>query len=396
MTIFNSLGSNYDNRFVQKTLRASNKKENATRLKHYLEKRYAGEATLVYKGREAIRLALRAIARKGSAVGICGFTCFAVYEAIVKEGYSVVYFDIDQSLNYSLETVKKMLEKHPEMKVLLIQNTLGYPAEGEQITKFCREKGIVVIEDLAHCIGTTYKNGKEAGTVGDFVILSFSQDKVIDGISGGALVIRNKEWRIQNGEKELLTINSQKQQKDRYYPWFTWMIRKTYRFGFGKVLHFSLKKMKLLQSPMDNQESDAIHKLPNWNAELIYQQYTNLAETAVHRNKIATIYAEHLEKNVLEKSICNTIDSSANLRFPIFVEKRDELLLSLKKKNIYISDTWYDAPIGPKKYLSRTDYKNQCPNAEVIATRIVNLPTHRNVSEKDAIFIVEEINQWFK
>ncbi|MGH7202856.1 MAG: DegT/DnrJ/EryC1/StrS family aminotransferase, partial [Candidatus Levyibacteriota bacterium] len=312
------------------------------------------------------------------------------------EGYRVVYFDIDQSLNYSLDTVKKMVQKNPDMKVLLIQNTLGYPAEGEQITKYCREKGIIVIEDLAHCIGTKYPGGKEAGTIGDFVILSFSQDKVVDGISGGALVMRSQEARVKKQAILFGTLSMDKQKKDRFYPLLTSTIRQTYGLGVGKLLHFCLKKMTLLQSPMDNQEVDSIHALPNWYASLIYQQYKKLEETTLHRRNIAMIYAEKLNKTILEKSICDTISLSANLRFPIFVTNREDLLLHLKKKHIYISDTWYDAPIGPKKYLSRTDYQNQCPNAEVIAKRIVNLPTHRNVTEKDAIVIVEEINRWLK
>ena len=40
----------------------------------------------------------------------------------------------------------------------------------------CKEKDIVLIEDLAHCVGAKYLNGKEAGNVGDLVVLSFSQD----------------------------------------------------------------------------------------------------------------------------------------------------------------------------------------------------------------------------
>jgi len=54
----------------------------------------------------------------------------------------------------------------------------------------CQENKIVLIEDLAIQL-VLFIPKKEAGTVGDFTILSFSQDKVIDGISGGALIVRN-------------------------------------------------------------------------------------------------------------------------------------------------------------------------------------------------------------
>ena len=286
------------------------------------------------------------------------------------------------------------MQKNPKIKVLLLQNTLGYPADGEKIAAFCKEKRIVLIEDLAHCIGTKYAANKEAGTLGDMIVLSFSQDKVIDAISGGALIIRNATYAIKQQEVALPGIPYMQQRKDRYYPLFTILIRLTYHVGIGKVLHSTLKTMKLLQSPMENQASENIHALPHWQAGLVYEAYKNLNELADHRRKIAEVYADTLPKKVLEKSICDTISRSANLRFPIFLAKRDELFMTLKKKHIYISDTWYDAPIGPEKYLSRTDYKDQCPYAENIVDKIVNLPTHRNISENDARVLAKEITQW--
>ncbi|MBI3088721.1 MAG: DegT/DnrJ/EryC1/StrS family aminotransferase [Candidatus Colwellbacteria bacterium] len=65
------------------------------------------------------------------------------------------------------------------------------------------------------------------------------------------------------------------------------------------------------------------------------------------------------------------------------------------KNKVFVSDVWYDAPISPHKYLHLTNYQQgQCPLAEKIASRILNLPTHINVSEKEADRITELINQW--
>ena len=68
----------------------------------------------------------------------------------------------------------------------------------------------------------------------------------------------------------------------------------------------------------------------------------------------------------------------------------------MKQNKIYISDIWYDAPIAPDKYMRLTDYKNQCPNAERLSSEMLNLPTHKNLSEKEAIKISEKINIWLK
>jgi perosamine synthetase len=399
MSLFNSLGSNYTFEFVMEALAAGNMESNKLLLKKFLEEKYGGEVTLLYKGREALRLALRNIAQRETTVGICGFTCFAVYDAVVKEGYDVEYLDIDQSLQFSYETLKKAVEKNKKLKVVIIQNTLGYPCAIEKIAVFCKENNIILIEDLAHSIGAKYANGKEAGTVGDFVVLSFSQDKMIDGISGGALVVRNEKFPLRSEASkvqnlELKQKDRKTQQRDRMYPFYTVLIRTLYRSGLGKAFHHILRKKNLLTQPMDNLDADDLYALPNWYSQLIYSDFKEIEKNLTHRKTIAGIYAKTLNKKVMGDYFVVTIPSAANLRFPIFVPERESLISFLKKDSIYISDIWYDAPIGPKKYMSRTNYKGECPTAEKISARIVNLPTHKNVSIKDAELIAEKVNEW--
>ncbi len=395
MSIFNSLGSNYDFNFALRALFSSSKDEDSLRLKKLLEEKYSGKAILTYKGRDALRLALRIIKKSEDyTVGICGFTCVAVYEAIVKEGYKVEYMDIEKnSLNFSFEKLKSACKKNPKIKIIFIQNTLGYPCDIEKISKFCRDNNIILVEDLAHSVGAIYQDGGEAGTVGDFVALSFSQDKMIDGVSGGALIVKSAKFPISNFQ--LANIDKGQQLKDRLYPIFTYKIRKTYRLGLGKILHFILKKANFLSKSVESNNSENLHQLPNWYCKIIYNEFKNLDKNINHRKKIAKIYYQILNSEFLPGEL--NIDKSSNLRFPIFVKNRKRLISNLKKYNIFISDIWYDAPIAPKKYLHLTDYKKgDCLNSEEISEKILNLPTHKNVSEKDAELIANKINLWLK
>jgi len=329
-------------------------------------------------------------------VGICGFTCFAVYEAIVKEGYKVEYLDIEKkSLNFSLDTLKSAVKNDPKLKIVLIQNTLGYPCDIESILKVCKENNIVLIEDLAHSIGTKYLNGKEGGTVGDFTMLSFSQDKVIDKVSGGALIVRNNQFEISNFKFQ--KISFAQKLRDKFYPLITYKIRKTYDLGLGKVLHKISKLTNILSKPMDYIDQDNLHHLPTEYAKDIYRQFLLIDTNLFHRKRIAEIYNDTLDKKVLPSKIINTIKNSTNLRFPIFVERRENLINSLKDSNIFVSDIWYDVPIGPRKYLNKTSYKKgSCPNSEITAERLLNLPTHKNVSDENAKYIADKINLWLK
>ena len=253
MNVFNSLGSNYNLGFAVKTITSRNDVGYSSKLKLYLENKYQGKAILVYKGREALELALKMLnLPSNSSVAINGFTCYAVYKAIINAGYKPEYLDISEgNLNFSPDILISKFKQNPNIKVVILQNTLGYPCESEQIVKICRDNRIFLIEDLAHSVGANYINGKETGEIGDFTILSFSQDKIIDGISGGALIIRNRDYeKVELDDTEKVAIKQQL--VDRFYPIFTYIIRTTYRIKFGKLIHAILKKVGLLSNPIGN------------------------------------------------------------------------------------------------------------------------------------------------
>ncbi len=384
MSIFNSLGSNYNLEYVLKSLFANGSGQDR-KLKSILSEKYNGKAILTYKGREALTLALKILnLSKESCIAINGFTCFAVFKAIETAGCKPVCLDLEEKntdLNFSAETLEKTLKENKNIKVVVIQNTLGYPTDIEKIAKICNEKNIILIEDLAHCVGAKYKNGKEVGTVGDFVALSFSQDKVIDAVSGGTLIIRNKKY--QNYKNELNFKTPKNQLKDRFYPYLTFKIRKSYDWGLGKPLHFLLKNLNLLSKPMQEGLYD-FYSLPNWYCNLALIEFSKLTKQLNHRKEIAKIYAKNLDKKVLQSRIINNISISSNLRFPIFVENRNSLIKFLKKYKIFISDIWYD------------DIAPECPNAVEISHEILNLPTHINVTKENALKISERINVWLK
>ncbi|MDO8514179.1 MAG: peptidoglycan bridge formation glycyltransferase FemA/FemB family protein [bacterium] len=389
MNVFNSLGSNYTFLSGWQILFSYGGKETQRKLTEYLETRYGGRAILTYKGREALSLAVKALPE--GAVAMNGFTCLAVYEAIAESGHSVHYLDIaENSLDFSYETFRTAVDSNSSIKAVVVQNTLGIPCDIEPIAAFCKEHGIILIEDLAHSIGARYADGREAGTVGDFVVLSFSQDKVVDAVSGGALIVRNEKYKTISPPTKKIPFG--KQLKDRFYPRLTWKIRAFYPLGIGKFLHQMWRTLGILSTPFSNNGSGA-HVLPGWYCANILRQYGALEKTAAHRREIAEVYARELNKDI---RLTYDLKNAANLRFPILVQGRDRLIEHFREAYVYVSDTWYDAPVAPKKYLHHTNYKNECPHAEDISNRIVNLSTHINVSAGQARIIAQSLNEWLK
>jgi len=355
------------------------------RLKSFLAKKYGGEVALFYKGREAITQALEIMALpQDSEIAMNGFTCVAVFNAIRTAGYEPICLDLSETggLNFTAQTLEKAIEKNKKIKAVIIQNTLGYPCEIEKIEAVCEKNKLLLIEDLAHCVGTTYADGREAGTVGDIICLSFSQDKVIDAISGGALVVRNKEYMLQQIKRQ--KVSRYQEVKDRLYPMLTYKIRWLYQFGLGKQYHFLLKKLGLMSRIMDESFYQS-YALPSLHAKIAYVQYKKLYAQLQHRRTIADIYATNLSKNLLMSDLEKTkqaVSLSTNLRFPIFVKNRDKLVTYLQQYGVFIADIWYK------------DVSPDCPSAVADANTIINLPTHINISKQQAKEIAERITQW--
>lgn len=389
MSIFNSLGSNYNLSYILKSL-GSAKQKGQENLKQFLEKKYGGRVIFFYKGREALTAALHILdLPSNSEIAINGFTCVAVFNAIRKAGLEPACLDLDEKggLNFTAKTLEEKIKSNKKIKAVVIQNTLGYPCNIKGIEKICKKNKLILIEDLAHCVGTIYEDGRETGMVGDMIVLSFSQDKIIDAVSGGALVVRNSKFIMINSSKTRghnlkLQVKSQRFSRDRLYPVLTYKIRMLYLVELGKLYHFFLKRLGLMSKVMDESFYD-FYALPAWNAHMALSEFIRLDKQLIHRKKIANSYAERLPDSLFmfdKKKTKEVVSLSSNLRFPVFVKNRAKLVSLLKSRGVYLSDIWY------------TDVAPECPNAVADSKTILNLPTHINVSEKDAVKICEIIN----
>lgn len=380
MSIFNSLGSNYNFTYVVRSLL---KKDAGSRQKliNLLEKKYGGQTVLTYKGRQAIVKALTACGfPQNSGVAVNSFTCIAVIEAIEQANLIPIFLDCEKdTLNFSSLALQNAL-KEQDIKAVIIQNTLGYPCDIEGILKICKENKLILIEDLAHCVGLIYENGEEAGRVGDFTVLSFGQDKVIDSVSGGAVIARNEKYKLHVSKH----IHEKTNMRDKAYPLLTFLIRNTYAIKIGKMLHFGANKLRLLSNPM---KPGVQNNMTDWHAMLALNEFLNLEKNLQHKRSIANMYLHELDKKFISSYLLKTAASASHLRFPIYVKNRDEAVEKLKDNNMYLSSIWYKNSVTSAYPHAHTPHTNQRMQ------EIVNLPTHINITPEIAKEIISIINK---
>jgi len=377
MNIFNSLGSNYNLKFTLKALFAKNNSQDSRLLKSYLARKYKGRATLTYKGHHSLYLALKSLnLPKNSSVAINSFTCEVVKKAVVEAGFKPHFLDIDpQTLNFTPHLLLKALKSSSDgskIKAVIIQNTLGFPCNIKAIQSICKKHKLKLIEDLAHSTSQT--------STADAYVLSFSQDKIIDAVSGGAVVTKKVT------KSNLQNVSRLYQLRDKLYPLFTLSIRTLYPIKLGKPLHALLKISRLLSQPIIKGKLIP-RTLPNWYASLVRIQLKNLDADIKHRRQIALVYAKNIDPKLQSAQLVSLINQSTNIRYPIFTTNRQSLFKYLKAHKIYITDTWYDTVITPS---------GQYPSTQLISSSIVNLPTHKKMTLKKAKRLSSLVNQWKK
>lgn len=392
MPIFNSLGSNYTLSDAWLAIQQLGiKKDQRPKLIQRLDHKFAGQTHLFYKGRDAIEFTLRSYGiGQGDQVITQAFACFAIEEGIVRTGAKPVYVDIaPQTLNPSVATLETARQSAPQAKAVLIQHTLGLPAPILAIKKWCHQHQLLLIEDLAQSIGAVDEQGQPLGTLADAIILSFGRDKIIDAVSGGAAIFKLKPTQLAQAEALVSsTLDSNIVVKDMLYPLLTWLIRQTHSLGIGKIIFQICKRTGWLTSPIASPTQQMV-KLPSAYAPLIWRQLDQLASSLQDRRKKASYYAADLK--LISGDL---IDRAANLRVAFLIAKPDQLTKSLTKAGIYLTDRWYRQPVDCGSLNCHSEYiKGSCPNAELAAQQVVNLPTHRGINLASIEKIVQLIQQ---
>ena len=110
----------------------------------------------------------------------------------IKHGAKIVWADIDQkSRVLTVENITQAIS--PKTKAVVVVHLYGYVADMPAIRAFCKEHGLICIEDAAQAIGSEL-DGVKAGAFGDMGIFSFHSHKNLTTLGeGGMLYVANPE-----------------------------------------------------------------------------------------------------------------------------------------------------------------------------------------------------------
>lgn len=354
-------------------------------------------------GRQGLVVLLRALGvRDGQRVGICGFTCLSVPEAVLVAGGEPVYLDVDGVLCIdpgSLRTIEP-----GGLDVLIVQHTFGLPGRLDELLAGAERIGCVTVEDVCHALGGTYKT-KRLGTFAKASIYSSQWGKHYSTGQGGLLAINDAalvgevdavidEIARPMDDKEDIVLAAQRTVHGLFNGASSEMVlRRIYaklsklglvKGSFSRELDCSLEGYVRLAGP---RICDAgLRQLGGW------EQNKRL------RMDNSYVIAEAVERIGLPRWAVPVECEPVMLRYPMYVRGKRAVLANAEAARIDLAG-WYESPVHPLsgEGLRRVKYNpGACPASEGRIRELVHLPTGRTFSRKmlnRAMEIVARIEQ---
>lgn len=284
----------------------------------------------------------------------------ATANAIAYTGAKPVFLDIDENtLSLSPKALEHFLENqtyqkdnlnynkttHKLIKACVIMHTFGLSAHIKAIKELCEKYHILLIEDAAEALGSTYEN-KALGTFGKCGILSFNGNKIITGGCGGAIL--SDDENLAKLARHLST---------------TAKIPHPYEYDHDRIAYN--------------------YRLCNINAAILLAGLENLELFLENKRELAKIYKDFFKNH----DKCKFIDEKSN-------EKSNFWLNTLLFKNENLRNIFLEECLE-NKIFSRPIWKSlpslkafqNCQSNELINTknlekRLVNLPSSVRIANK--------------
>ena len=138
----------------------------------------------------ALFLSLKALdLPRGAKVLIPAFTFAAVPSSVVHADCVPVLVEVGENYRVDMTDFEAKLS---DASAVMISHMRGHTSDMDAIMALCDARGIPVIEDAAHSLGTTW-NGRNIGTIGKVGCFSFQSYKLVNAGEGGIMVTDDPE-----------------------------------------------------------------------------------------------------------------------------------------------------------------------------------------------------------
>lgn len=329
--------------------------------------------------RSAYRYFLTCCEKNLHRVMLPQYTCQSVIEPFEDMGIDISYYPINSNLQIDRRVFNKIFaENKPDM--ILVQTYFGFDTlkEERDFLETIRKKGILILEDVTHCVLTN--NWKNCS---DYKVASLRKwcgipDGGFLAVSGKKEDVSFRQYDSINENVEYVTERLKAQEEKRRY--------------FEQEADEDLNEKMLFIKGYDKSEGI----LERQTQYYTMSKYTRERITGIPWQKIAAKRRQNYNylKIILEdmkgfQLLDYELDIEVvPLYFPVFIsDRREEFRKYMREKNIMLPVIW-PIPESAEMHLDRQVRK--------IYDSIVVIPCDQRYGEEDMKYVVGEILKYMK
>ncbi len=332
----------------------------------------AKHAVVVSNGTAALHCAcIAAGIGEGDEVITTPLTFAASANCVLYCGGTPVFADVDmETYNIDPSDIENKITNRT--KAIIAVDFTGQAVCLDEIRNICYKYNLILIEDGAHSIGTTYKNQK-VGTIADMTTFSFHPVKTVTAGEGGAILTNDDELykKLVLAHAHGITHDEQLMEEATHEgPWYYEQIS----LGFN-------------------------YRMTDFQASLLLSQMKKLDKFKLRRKEIVRKYDEAfsdlpgiiLQKEIKESDTCRHL-YIIRLDLECLSCTRREFFDALAAENIqpqihYVPVYWFP-------YYKKLGYKKGlCPNAEEIYKGIISIPLYPRMTDKDVEDVINGVKK---
>lgn len=285
-------------------------------------------------------------------------------------GAKPVFADINPlTYNIDPESVEKKITD--KTKAVVAVDYTGQAVELDRLREICKKHNLILIEDGAHSIGTSYNN-VQVGSIADMTTFSFHPVKTVTGGEGGAVMTNSDELyqKLCLYRSHGITRNAELMSNAPDGPWYYEQVDLGYNY-----------------------------RLTDIQAGLIISQLDKLEMFKSRRKEIVKAYNEAFSKidGIIVQQEIPESDTSRHL----YILRLDCKKLKIDRRKFFeamgaegVCCNVHYIPVYYFPHYEALGYERGiCPNAEALYEEMLSLPLYYAMTDEDVKSVIEAVEK---
>jgi dTDP-4-amino-4,6-dideoxygalactose transaminase len=323
---------------------------------------------------------------RGNEVALSPLTCKVVPLALLAAGLRPVYVDVSAG-TLNLDPLRLPHRLGPNTRAIMFQHTYGSDEGLEDVARLAEQQQLLLVEDCAQCLPVT--DGAYApGRLGRAAIFSNNLLKPLPAGSGG-LVTTNDDTLADSIREARDRLPLRSWGAEVMLGTQTWLYRRTVRPASYWMILETYKRLSASygERPLADELVGEIDRLAFRPSPVQFEEgarwLEQLTAIADHRRACCADYQERLSRQSSVALPPIVLDRPL-LYFPVLTPRKRATLDAARAKRLPIIPWPGSTPIYPLERLEALrsyGYEpGSCPIAESIASRLIGLPTERDIT----------------